>query len=342
MASKRGCIAAIQLPHGLRASQRTAQRCLVRGMATEAPLPNATLAQTYIDAHLDSAPTESILKDQVAIPPATPSSSQHTTPQPYQRPQNPFLSTASCTTHTFPTFEPTNFVSYPSTHLLLPLRKDLLHRAVIFEGDMTRQGTASTKWRSEVHGSNRKIRPQKGTGSARLGDKKSPMLKGGGVAFGPKPRDFSTKLPKKIYDLAWRTALSYRYKKGELIVLETEAELLGVHPHSAQRYLKDMLRHNRMGHADGRTLFVTLERREGLFGVLESEGMGRDARALDVIDVDVKDLLELGRVVVEKSALDFIFEEHEDDLGPQQRLGAWERLMAQPGMSAGQAAALRA
>lgn len=163
------------------------------------------------------------------------------------------------------------------------------------------------------------------------------MLKGGGVAFGPKPRDFSTKLPKKIYDLAWRTALSYRYRKGELILLDTEAELLGVHPHSAQRYLKDLLRHNRMGHADGRTLFVTLERREGLFGALEGEGMGRDARALDVLDVDVKDLLELGRVVVEKSALDFMFEEHEDDLGPRQRIGAWERFMMSQSSSGGQA-----
>ena len=157
------------------------------------------------------------------------------------------------------------------------------------------------------------------------------MLKGGGLAFGPKPRDFSTKLPRKVYDVAWRTALSYRYSKGELVVLENEAELLGVHPHSAQRYLKDLLRYNKMGHADGRTLFVTLERREGLYAALEAEGMSRDARALDVLDVDVKDLLELGRVVVEKRALDFLLQEHEDDLGPAMRLGAWGRLMAGQG-----------
>lgn len=188
---------------------------------------------------------------------------------------------------------------------------------------MTRQGTANTKWRSEVHGSNRKIRPQKGTGSARLGDKKSPMLRGGGVAFGPKPRDFATGLPRKVYDLAWRMALSYRYLRGELLLLEDEAEVVGVHPDSAQRYVREMLQHNRLGHADGRTLFVTLGRREALFAALETEKMGRHARAVDVLDVDVKDLLELGKVAIERSALEFIFQEHEADLGPQQRLNAW-------------------
>jgi len=328
MASKRVAVPAKHLFNGFKTSQRAGQRCLVRGMATEAH-SNATLSQTYIDAKLDSVPTEAILKDDVSIPSSAPATSQH--PTQVQSHQNPFLSTAALTSLSFPTFEPTSFVSYPSTHLLLPLRKDLLHRAVIFEGDMTRQGTANTKYRTEVHGSNRKIRPQKGTGMARLGDKKSPMLRGGGVAFGPKPRDFSTKLPKKIYDLAWRTALSYRYKKGELLLLDDTADLIGVHPHSAPRYLRDLLQHNKMGHADGRTLFVTLERRESLFSALESENMGRHARALEVLDVDVKDLLELGKVVVEKSALDFMFAEHEHDLGPQQRLGAWERLMAQQG-----------
>src|SRR5690242_9859770 len=116
------------------------------------------------------------------------------------------------TIHKFPTMEPIRFDSYSSKYLYLPLRRDLLHRAVIFEGDATRQGTASTKTRFEVHGSHRKIRPQKGTGKARLGTRQSPMLKGGGKSFGPHPRDFSTELPRKMYDLAWRTALSWRYR----------------------------------------------------------------------------------------------------------------------------------
>ncbi|TKA76450.1 hypothetical protein B0A55_06094 [Friedmanniomyces simplex] len=289
------------------------QRCSA-SMATLAPSTTLTQSQAYIDAHLTGTPIPS------PIPATT------TTPSTFRPQANPFIQTATLTTNAFPSFEPTGFATYPSTHLLVPLRKDILHRAVIYEGDMTRQGTASTKYRTEVHGSNRKIRPQKGTGHARLGDKKSPMLKGGGVAFGPHPRDFSTKLPRKVYDLAWRTALSYRYRQGQLILIDGAVELKGVHEHSAERFLWDLLRHNRMGYENGRTLFVTRDYREDLFTALEGEKMGREARAKDYADVDVKDLLELGRVVMERYALEHILAKHEEDLGPGEKLHAWQKL----------------
>ena len=159
---------------------------------------------------------------------------------------------------------------------------------------------------------------------ARLGDKKSPMLRGGGAAFGPKPRSFATELPGKIYDLAWRTALSHRFRVGELVVLEDEAEIpVQISRGSRERWLRDLLRHNRMGHPDRRTLFVTSGVRERLFESLEREG--REARALVVGDVDVKDLLELGRICVERGALERILRERESDLAPGERLRAWER-----------------
>ena len=69
-----------------------------------------------------------------------------------------------------------------------PIRRDILHLCVVHYLDGQRQGTASTKTRGEVRGSGAKIRPQKGSGRARLGDGQSPMLRGGGVVFGPKPR----------------------------------------------------------------------------------------------------------------------------------------------------------
>lgn len=305
MASRRATGPAKQLFNGFRISQRVQQPTLVRGIATS-EARNATL------------PTEQpIVKDDVFVPPPN----TKLPPQPKKpklRQQNPFLTTTQCTLHEFPSFEPTSFVSYPGTHLLEPLRKDLLHRAVVYEGDMTRQGTASTKYRSEVHGSNRKIRPQKGTGSARLGDKKSPMLKGGGVAFGPKPRDFSTELPRKVYDQAWRVALSYRYRKGELILVDGELDI-DVAEGSLERYMRDFLKWQNMGRAGGRTLFVTSERRHNLFDALEGENMGRHARALEVGLVDVKDMLEMGRVVMEREALEELFLEHENDLGYDQQ-----------------------
>lgn len=274
-------------------------------MATIATDASPTLSQTYANAHLAST-------------------TQSTLTQAPSRPINPFITRADVTLHAFPSLTPTTFHPYPSTHLLLPLRRDILHRAVIYEGDSKRQGSANTKWRSEVHGSNRKIRPQKGTGRARLGDKKSPMLRGGGVAFGPKPRSFKTELPAKVYDSAWRTALSYRYRMGELVVLEGEAEIPeAVHWGSRERWLADMLLHNRMGKTDRRTLFVTSDVREKLFESLERDG--RHASALMVGEVDVKALLETGKVCVERGALEEIFKRHESDLTPDLRLGAWER-----------------
>ncbi|APA11035.1 hypothetical protein SS1G_03249 [Sclerotinia sclerotiorum 1980 UF-70] len=202
--------------------------------------------------------------------------------------------------------EPLRFQSYPSKHLHLPLRRDLLHRAVIFEGDNTRQGTASSKTRWDVHGSHRKVRPQKGTGSARLGWKQSPLIVGGGKSFGPHPRDFGTDLPRKMYDIAWRTALSWRYRRGQLIVCEDGMTF----EYPKTRYAKKVFEDLGWGKQNGRTLIVTDGFRKNLSSVVDKH----DATVLEVSDVDVKDLLELSRVVIEKSALDHILEEHQSDL----------------------------
>ncbi len=83
-----------------------------------------------------------------------------------------------------------------------------------------RQGTHKTKERNEIKGSTRKLRRQKGTGAARIGDIKSPLLRGGGVAFGPRPRDYGFKLNKKVKTLARKSALSYKAKEDKIIVLE--------------------------------------------------------------------------------------------------------------------------
>ena len=83
-----------------------------------------------------------------------------------------------------------------------------------------RQGTAKAKERSEHAGSTRKLGRQKGGGGARHGDINSPLLKGGGRVFGPRPRDYRTKLNKKVKVLARKSALSYKVKDNALIVLE--------------------------------------------------------------------------------------------------------------------------
>ena len=83
-----------------------------------------------------------------------------------------------------------------------------------------RQGTAKSKERSEISGSTRKLGRQKGGGGARHGDINSPLLRGGGRVFGPKPRDYSFKLNKKVKQLARRSALAYKAQENAILVLE--------------------------------------------------------------------------------------------------------------------------
>jgi large subunit ribosomal protein L4 len=83
-----------------------------------------------------------------------------------------------------------------------------------------RQGTHKSKERNEIAGSTRKIKKQKGTGSARAGSIKSPLFRGGGRVFGPQPRDYSFKLNKKVKQLARKSALSYKVKDNSLMVVE--------------------------------------------------------------------------------------------------------------------------
>ena len=83
-----------------------------------------------------------------------------------------------------------------------------------------RQGTAKSKERSEISGSTRKLGRQKGGGGARHGDINSPLLRGGGRVFGPKPRDYSFKLNKKVKALARKSALSYKAQENAIIVVE--------------------------------------------------------------------------------------------------------------------------
>jgi len=83
-----------------------------------------------------------------------------------------------------------------------------------------RQGTHKAKERGEITGSTRKIKRQKGTGTARAGSIKNPLFKGGGRIFGPRPRDYNQKINKKVKVLARKSALSYKAKENKILVVE--------------------------------------------------------------------------------------------------------------------------
>ncbi|KAF2670259.1 ribosomal protein L4 [Microthyrium microscopicum] len=233
------------------------------------------------------------------------------------------------TLYNFPTYQPQELLHYPATHLYLPLRRDIIHRAIVFEGDNERQGTAYTIWRDQHPGSGRKLRPQKGTGRARLGDSSSPMLKGGVKAFGPKrrgPESVATKLPRKIYDQAWRMALSHRYRKGELVIVD-KIYRSSMKNMTALETAKQVELFNGAGYSGpsgvehkktGTTLWIISrgDTKKGPFMESMRRWFAND-RVKYSVDVDVKMLLEGKRIVIERAALEEFLYTHQSDLVPR-------------------------
>jgi len=102
----------------------------------------------------------------------------------------------------------------------VPVKSSVLHEVVTMQLANRRAGTAAVKHRSDVRGSGKKLFRQKGTGRARRGNIKSPLLRGGGVVFGPDQRDYSYKPPKKVRKLALKMALSSKLRENQLVVLD--------------------------------------------------------------------------------------------------------------------------
>ena len=100
------------------------------------------------------------------------------------------------------------------------VREDILQRVVRWQLAKRRAGTHKVKGRSEITGTTAKAYKQKGTGRARHGSRKAPIFRGGGVTFGPTPRDHAIDLPKKVRKLGMRCALSSKAKEGKLLVLD--------------------------------------------------------------------------------------------------------------------------
>ena len=102
----------------------------------------------------------------------------------------------------------------------VPFNEAVVHQVMVGLQANARQGTASSKSRGEVVGSTKKLYRQKGTGNARAGSKKSPTRRGGGAAFGPKPRDYRQQIPKKLRRLALKCVLSSKAGEGDLKIID--------------------------------------------------------------------------------------------------------------------------
>jgi large subunit ribosomal protein L4 len=118
----------------------------------------------------------------------------------------------------------TGQVELPAAIFGLRLHRPLLHQALVIEHGNARRGTHATKTRGEVRGGGRKPWRQKGTGRARHGSRRSPLWRGGGIVFGPRPRDYHRKLNRRERTLALRAALSAQAQAGRVTVVQAPAE----------------------------------------------------------------------------------------------------------------------
>jgi large subunit ribosomal protein L4 len=110
-------------------------------------------------------------------------------------------------------------VDLADTIFNIPVKGNVLHEVVTMQLAKRRAGSAAVKHRSDVKGSGRKLFRQKGTGRARRGNIKSPLLRGGGSVFGPDPRSYAYKVPKKVRRLALKMALSSKLKEEKILIL---------------------------------------------------------------------------------------------------------------------------
>ena len=161
-----------------------------------------------------------------------------------------------------------------------------------------RQGTHKSKERSEIKGSTKKIKRQKGTGTARAGSIKSPLFRGGGRTFGPQPRDYGFKLNKKVKNLAKRSALSYKAKADEISVLEDFA-LDAIKTKDYIKVLKDLSVDTK------KTLMIIPEKNQNL--ALSSRNV-KNAKVVLASNINTYEVLHADQLLVFEGSLQKIEE----------------------------------
>src|SRR4028119_329424 len=179
----------------------------------------------------------------------------------------------------------------------------IVHRAMVMQMTNARQGTASTKTRAEVSGGGRKPWRQKGTGRARAGSNRSPLWRGGGVIFGPKPRDYNLKMNRKERRLALRTVFQSRAE--DLIVVEDFVDQL---PRPKTKEMAGALA--RWGiHAEAKVLIILPELAEMV--QLSARNLST-VKLISATNLNVYDLLAADKIVTTNTALAKIQEVYSD------------------------------
>jgi large subunit ribosomal protein L4 len=179
----------------------------------------------------------------------------------------------------------------------------IVHRALVRQLNNARQGTSSTKTRSEVRGGGRKPWRQKGTGRARAGSNRSPLWRGGGVIFGPKPKDYNLKMNRKERRLALRTA--FQSRSEDLIVVENFATQL-----AAPKTKELVNAMSRWGvEAGEKVLLVLTEMTDNVY--LSARNIA-SVKMVPADGLNIFDILNAGKIVVTSEALAKIQEVYND------------------------------
>ncbi len=159
-----------------------------------------------------------------------------------------------------------------------------------------RQGTHKAKERAEVTGSTRKIKKQKGTGTARAGSVKNPLFKGGGTVFGPRPRNYSFKLNKALKKLARKSALSQKVKNSDLVVLED----FNFEAPSTKKFITIL---NALGLENKKSLFVLGDSNKNVY--LSSRNL-KASKVLTSSELSTYVILSANKLVLLESSLEGI------------------------------------
>ena len=173
------------------------------------------------------------------------------------------------------------------------IKTDLIHESVVRANAAERRGTHATKTRAMVSGSGKKPWRQKGTGRARVGEVRNPLWRKGGTVFGPQPRSYEYRLPKKVEKGALRAALAQKLRDGQVVVVDalSVAEI-------KTKAAAEML--NRLG-IEGKALLVDTKPEDKLtLSVRNIEGV----RLLPSNRVSARDVMDTRRVVLTRAALE--------------------------------------
>jgi len=177
----------------------------------------------------------------------------------------------------------------------------LVHRALVAQSNKKRQGTASTKTRSEIRGGGKKPWKQKGTGNARSGSSNSPLWNGGGVAFGPRPRSYAHKINIKERRLALTTALHHNFSK--VIVVEDLSQ--GTSQVSTKSAIKNLSSILDFSQTKEKKLVITHAHDKNL--ALSMRNV-RNLKLISANTINIIDLLDTDHILVTESALKNICE----------------------------------